>query len=424
MKKRDYDFGPLIKITRRRLGFTQEEISEGICTPSYLSRIENCHVIPSAETYKLILDRLNLDYENFIEDLNNLDENLEAIYLKLLLKEDIKDYDLSIFENSYLYLANNDLYIKSKLINSKYLLSLNKYIEAEDIINQLSEIYNTFSDRNKFIYLNVAISLYYLTNQTNKALYLISNESNFNIQAGDFEVACFRFNVALILCKEYRFLESIDYCQNALEYFKTVYLPNFSFKCHILLARAKNNLAQYKLAQTHINICFKILENSDKMKHPENYTMIYSNLGCCFEIEGNLEKAIYNYKLALDYKQEGREYINIIRCTYKKGDLGEAIEYLNNVNTIFENLPLNLQYQRDIFTFILLGKLNREIATSFSDLEEKCLNYFKKNKLYNLLIFYTKLFAEFYKNIKWYKKSCELYEWALEISESIRKGTN
>ncbi|WP_107897916.1 helix-turn-helix domain-containing protein [Lysinibacillus mangiferihumi] len=74
MKKRDYDFGPLIKITRRRLGFTQEEISEGICTPSYLSRIENCHVIPSAETYKLILDRLNLDYENFIEDLNNLDE--------------------------------------------------------------------------------------------------------------------------------------------------------------------------------------------------------------------------------------------------------------------------------------------------------------------------------------------------------------
>ncbi|WP_107896153.1 tetratricopeptide repeat protein [Lysinibacillus mangiferihumi] len=331
---------------------------------------------------------------------------------------------MSIFENSYLYLANNDLYIKSKLINSKYLLSLNKYIEAEDIINQLSEIYNTFSDRNKFIYLNVAISLYYLTNQTNKALYLISNESNFNIQAGDFEVACFRFNVALILCKEYRFLESIDYCQNALEYFKTVYLPNFSFKCHILLARAKNNLAQYKLAQTHINICFKILENSDKMKHPENYTMIYSNLGCCFEIEGNLEKAIYNYKLALDYKQEGREYINIIRCTYKKGDLGEAIEYLNNVNTIFENLPLNLQYQRDIFTFILLGKLNREIATSFSDLEEKCLNYFKKNKLYNLLIFYTKLFAEFYKNIKWYKKSCELYEWALEISESIRKGTN
>lgn len=259
MKKRHYNFGPLIKITRRRLGFTQEEISEGICTPSYLSRIENCHVIPSAETYKLILDRLNLDYENFIEDLNNLDENLEAIYSKLLLKEEIKDYDLSIFENSYLYLANNDLYIKSKLINSKYLLSLNKYIEAEDIINQLSEIYNTFSDRNKFIYLNVAISLYYLTNQTNIALNLISNESNLNIQAGDFEVACFRFNVALVLCKEYRYLESIDYCQNALEYFKTVYLPNFSFKCHILLAIAKNNLAQYKLAQTHINICFKIL---------------------------------------------------------------------------------------------------------------------------------------------------------------------
>lgn len=160
------------------------------------------------------------------------------------------------------------------------------------------------------------------------------------------------------------------------------------------------------------------------MKRPENYTIIYSNLGCCFEREGNLEKAIYNYKLALNYKQEGSEYINIIRCTYKKGDLGEAIAYLNNVNNTFENLPLNLQYQRDIFTFILLGKLNRENATSFSDLEEKCLNYFKKNKLYNLLIFYAKLFAEFYKNIKWYKKSCELYEYALEISENIRKGTN
>ncbi|MFJ7405846.1 MULTISPECIES: helix-turn-helix domain-containing protein [unclassified Lysinibacillus] len=426
MKKRDYNFGPLIKITRRRFGYTQEEICDGICTPSYLSRIENCHVIPSEETYKLILERLNLDYDKFIEDLNNLDDNLETIYSKLLSKkEDIKDYDLRIFENSYLYLGNNDLYIKSRLINCKYLLSLQKYLEAEDIINQLSVIYNSFSNRNKFIYLNVAISLYYLTNQTNKALNLIiNNKNNFNIQGSDFEVACFRFNVALILCKEYRHLESIDYCQNALEYFKTVYLPNFSFKCHILLAIAKNNLAQYNLARTHFNICFNILENSEKMNHPENYNMVYSNLGCCFEREGNLEKAIYNYKLALSYKKEGGDYINIIRCTYKKGDLGEAIEYLNHVNNIHEELPLKLQYQRDIFSFILLGQLNSKVANSFSDLEETCLKYFKKNKLYNLLIFYTKLFADFYKNIKLYKKSCELYEFALETSENIRKGTN
>jgi len=127
MKKKDYKFGPLIKITRRRLGFTQEEICDGICTSSYLSRIENCHVIPSEETCKLILERLNLDYDKFIENLNDLDNKLETIYLKLLSeKEDIKDYDLRIFKNSYLYLGNNELYIKSRLINCKYLLSFKK----------------------------------------------------------------------------------------------------------------------------------------------------------------------------------------------------------------------------------------------------------------------------------------------------------
>ncbi len=60
------DIGNIIKQRRKELHITQEELCEGICEPVTISRIENGKQIPSTNTLKAILERLDLPDETLI----------------------------------------------------------------------------------------------------------------------------------------------------------------------------------------------------------------------------------------------------------------------------------------------------------------------------------------------------------------------
>lgn len=53
-----YAVGEYIYEVRKRRGYTQEELAEGICTTGTLSKIENGSRVPSASTYEALMQRL------------------------------------------------------------------------------------------------------------------------------------------------------------------------------------------------------------------------------------------------------------------------------------------------------------------------------------------------------------------------------
>ena len=60
-----YLFGPLIKQRREELGYTQEDLADGICSVPTLSRIENGERIPTKEHSERLLQRLG--YSDIIQ---------------------------------------------------------------------------------------------------------------------------------------------------------------------------------------------------------------------------------------------------------------------------------------------------------------------------------------------------------------------
>lgn len=56
---REVIFGEEIRRVRLERGLTQERLSEGICSPSTLSRIENGSQVPSRRTFQLLMERLD-----------------------------------------------------------------------------------------------------------------------------------------------------------------------------------------------------------------------------------------------------------------------------------------------------------------------------------------------------------------------------
>ena len=51
-------FGLIIKRRREELGYTQEELADGICSVPTLSRIENGERMPTKEHFEMLLQRL------------------------------------------------------------------------------------------------------------------------------------------------------------------------------------------------------------------------------------------------------------------------------------------------------------------------------------------------------------------------------
>lgn len=119
-----YIIGDFIKETRLRKGYTQEEVSFGICTPASLSRIENGVQTPGRYILDKLLERLGTENNVF-----NIFVNRNEMELYELLQELARDIadgrvseleekvpkleemtkDSSELERQYLYYAKGEL---------------------------------------------------------------------------------------------------------------------------------------------------------------------------------------------------------------------------------------------------------------------------------------------------------------------------
>ena len=97
-----YIIGDFIRETRIRKGYTQEEVSYGICTPASLSRIENGMQAPGRYILDKLMERLGM--ENSVFNVFNFEE-LERQIQKV---EDMTR-KTSQLERQYLYFAKAEL---------------------------------------------------------------------------------------------------------------------------------------------------------------------------------------------------------------------------------------------------------------------------------------------------------------------------
>ena len=92
------NFGPTIKKIRVAKNISQETLSKGIMERSNLSRFENGHYSPSYNVIPLLLERLNMDYEELIFLTRNYQlSSLETLNTKIM--QAINTYDKAALIN-------------------------------------------------------------------------------------------------------------------------------------------------------------------------------------------------------------------------------------------------------------------------------------------------------------------------------------
>jgi len=164
--KNDYtDIGSFIKRKRKELNVTQDEISNGICSISYLSKIENNQIVPNDFYINEIMEKLDVD---------------KAVYSKSLKEKEylnkvIKSYffmDDNLMEATYEEIKNIEHNLVINLCKLGYIVYF-KLDDDNQYVMMLEHLVNNMSDFELKLYLFFA-AIYFMENEKYKtALELI-----------------------------------------------------------------------------------------------------------------------------------------------------------------------------------------------------------------------------------------------------------
>lgn len=159
--------GSLIKLNRLNQKMSQQALCEGICVPSYLSKIENGEVIPSLDMIKLLFDELAIDYLSDYEWLKQMKEQIDDFFEELNLNGFIHLEQL--FKNLK---VNESKFIHSPLVVDYYLAKLaytcgslerDGYNEAYLLLNSIESLLSK-DQRYKFYFYQGIDALYFYHN--------------------------------------------------------------------------------------------------------------------------------------------------------------------------------------------------------------------------------------------------------------------
>lgn len=158
-------FTQIIKNERIKRNQTLENMAKGICSVSYLSKLENNAIKPSEDYVKALLERVDVKYE----DINNqnFDEELNTAIKFYFYQENQKIKEL------YEKIQNNHFDSRIEMIKCLMLLNENKYEEFKKIISNLDEIKNTFVGRQAVILVYLVSEYYIKQSQYGMAYYYL-----------------------------------------------------------------------------------------------------------------------------------------------------------------------------------------------------------------------------------------------------------
>lgn len=417
------NLGSFLKLKRIEKNIRQDDLCRGICTPSYLSRIENNHVVADEEIYILLFERLGIAYDQLLESIEHIDEKIEKWYDSLLNKE---EYEVNIEELKGLsIIGGSSTSIKFEIVYCRYLLEHDDLTEVSKVLKNLKQIIKVANNRTFFLYTNVLLLYYIKTNKFSEAveagvelLQLVGYEN----LANRFELGIFYYNFSLSLKNIYCYEEALIYIEKALKVFKDEYLLERALACHIILGTCYNNSRKWDDAITTYRLAERILIYLPKEDQNKYLYIISNNLGNCYEYQGKYNEAINYYLEAIKYVNDDNKskiQLNLIRTYYLKGDIESARLWLKSKQAE-EDSRLSEKYQIQLKIFETITDDNLTID-NIINIQKSSINYFLSIKDWKLTVRYSELFANIYESYSHYKQANLLYKLALQTNQNRRE---
>lgn len=329
------NIGLLIKMARIQQNMKQVTLAKGICSTSYLSKIENNQTVPSEDVLKLLINKLNIDYCSIsLEEENKFISQLFNLYKNSIIernKDSIRDQLPKFIDKKLLFKEERNFYTYNLLLYRLYLIMDPFDDKCSAIQNALKQMEAEFDSRQKFIYyLNTGI-YNYIQRNFNKALANFESALSLisSFQIDELELADFYNALSLGYLSEGKIVNTIEYASQSLAIFRNNLLFKRAFDSYIIVGIAHKKNSNFKLAEESFLLAQKIVLD---LNMKDQNGMILHNLGSLAAIQGDSGKAIQYFEESLgNFEYDLESYIvtvlSIIIESSKNMDSEKVIEW-------------------------------------------------------------------------------------------------
>ncbi|MGF9964806.1 tetratricopeptide repeat protein [Bacillus rhizoplanae] len=415
--------GKQIFYKRLHQKMTQEELCQGICSVSYLSKIENGKIEASEEILQLLCARLEIavsdlrDIEAEVKD--KLDEWLKA--LVHLNKHKVEDLYREL-EIEMKQISDFEIVSYYKLLYTRYLIMKRNIPALKEELEKLKKVYKKYSPFQQLLYKYSQALCSCLQHKWQEGLQLLVQTELMAIEQNYYETGIY-YNLALA----YSHLEiphmALHFANIAMEGFRNEYKFRNVINCQIIVALSYVEKGQYDEA---LKIYESILREADSFSGKDVLmSIVLGNIGNIHYRKQKYEEAKKYYVESLQYqKEEDANYVDTlyemaIQCIHLE-QLEEAKEWIDKgIISAKKDERCNTK----LYLLLMLRyKYFAEPSAYKLFLETEAIPFFKSaGSIKELKKVYVEL-AEYFANCLEFKESNKYYKLAIEALETIREG--
>ncbi|GGB70233.1 tetratricopeptide repeat protein [Fictibacillus barbaricus] len=405
--------GQRIRYYRKTKGLTQEELAQGICSVSYLSKIEKGDAKSSEEVINLLCERLGISPEEV--DNNEILELLNE--WNLLMTSRKFDEAQELFPQvaaKITTVRDPDILIRYKLFCSRYYLILkNPDLEnALDLLEEVKGFYSQLTPELKFYYYVFWGMHANYSNKYKEALeFLHSAEDQYKstLNVNELDIAVLYYLLALTYNFQMRINSVTNYAYKAITIFDSEYNYSRSADCQVLLGISYRRAKNYEQAEFHLK---KALKYSTSFKDDFLSGVIYHNLGYVNSCKNNNLQAIDCYKKSLLYKDsqpDSNKANTLFLLATEYFNLEDYDKALDLIEQGFEIVSTD----SEIYYHLTILKLRINKSDKFENfLAKEVIPFFEKRNTWEYVSKYSELLADIYFDQGSYKKASQYYRIA------------
>ena len=421
--------GTRIRYYRKLGGYTLETLSEGICSVSYLSKIENGGN-SSDDIIVHLCKRLGISY-SAVDDsarVEKLKERMDKWYHVLVSYEEpetLEEKRLAIEkEMTESGIEEPLIHLRFNLFTLRYRLFQNDLEESKKLIKHLSSFKEIFDSELEYYYYHFCGIYYNIANDYSNAIKCLkaAEEALKMISHSETEEAHLNYQFANLYSKFLRISDCMNYAEKALTIFNKDYNVTRISDCQTILGVCNREIKNFIKAEYHYGQALKFAK---LLNDPVRLGMIFHNLGFVKNGLGASQEAIDCYKQALVYKEKLKNYdASKVKTMYLL-----AKEYLNigNKEECLKLTKQGLELSKKLTDkeyFYQLKLIESEVEGIKDDAFEtliynEAIPYFKKRERWDRVATHAENLADYYFQIKYYKKAGEMYRIANDARKKL-----
>ncbi|WP_335870917.1 helix-turn-helix domain-containing protein [Bacillus sp. 2205SS5-2] len=409
--------GVILQHRRKELGLTQEVVCSGICSITYLSKVENNVIAPKNDILQLLCNRLDLNLNDLKEgDSKSLKALIKEAYEEISRRNEIKIeilIDKLIKKNQNL--IDPEISIGYFIVLANYAIYKNNQIEAQNYLHKANNMKKYMTLEYEYWYHKSNGFFQYLFGsiENSKSNYEEAQQVLVEMKGED---ANLYFQLGMVNSRLKKFEQSNKYIKIALVTFNQELNFKKIVECNLIIGINYSKVGNFNKAEEYF---LKLIDNLNYSDNQKNLSRVYHNLGIVYSYKNELVKSLDFFGKSLDLKDKPAERANtiyLLAYTYKRyGDIDKAFYYMDKGIKITENIQSQLLYK---FQIMKLYSMEGSEIQLIELVENTILPYYLEtdpilSKECMLLL------AELYQKINHYKSACKYFEKYLSTDNTM-----